>query len=114
MHATLAIAERCTRTNPRAVQRIAQRAQRVADEHGAAAQVDSRTVVLRLDPDDVVVRDDDGTAAVADHELAPLGAVADSRSDSRPAIDANVRSRRRTRVRSRTIANRSSENGFSR
>ena len=112
--ATLTMADRCARTNP------------LGSSESASARSESRTRIVRLpvwiaravvfgfDPDDVVVRDHEGAAAVADDQLpALLAAIADSRSEP-SAIDANECSRRRTRVRSSTTANRSSENGFSR
>ena len=45
-----------------------QRSQRLAHQHCPVAQVDARAVVLGFDPDDVIVRDYEGAASVADDD----------------------------------------------
>jgi hypothetical protein len=97
-----------------AVERPAERAQRVADEERPGAQVNARAVVLRLDPDDVVVRNDEAAAPVTDDEMPPLGRCRRLGVRRASGSRRQARSRSRTRVRSATAANRSSENGFSR
>ena len=55
------------------VQRKLQGTKCISDQHRTAASVNSHAIVLRLDPDDVVVRDHECATAVTYDELTRLG-----------------------------------------
>src|SRR4029079_6654557 len=54
------------------IERRGQRAQGLAREDATAARVDARVIILRFDPDDLLMRDDVGARSVADDELTAI------------------------------------------